>query len=308
MVECYYSVLGVNETASQDEIKKAYRALSLKWHPDRNNEPDAIGKFQKINEAYENLGEEQKRVEYDALRRNPFHRSGPQRESGAGFMPSDMDNIFQAFFGGGGAPGFGQHFNVFNGGPGGPGGTMRFVQQGLQKPTPIVKNVTISLDQVFNGVNLPFEIERWLVEGNTKVFEKETVYVTIPKGIDDGEILILREKGNIINEKIKGDIKIFIKVEPNQTYQRRGLDLFMTHKILLKDALCGFTMELKHINGRVYTLNNNTGTIIQPDYKKIIPNMGLMRDDCVGSLILSFTVEFPQTLTPEQIKILREVL
>jgi DnaJ-class molecular chaperone len=300
MAECYYTVLGVNETATQDEIKKAYRALSLKWHPDKNNEPEAIGKFQKINEAYETLGEEQKRAEYDASRRNPFNRPGNMPpHPGAGF--SDMDNIFHAFFGGGGAPGF----NVFNGGP---GGAMHFVQHGLQKPIPIVKNVTISLEQVFNGVNLPIEIERWLVEGNNKVFEKETVYVTIPKGIDEGEILVLREKGNVINEKIKGDIKIFIKIEPTKSYQRRGLDLFMTHKISLKDALCGFTMELTHLNGRKYTLNNNTGTIIQPDYKKIIPNMGLIRDEHTGSLILSFAVEFPQTLTPEQIKILREVL
>jgi len=302
MAECYYTVLAVNETATQDEIKKAYRALSLKWHPDKNNEPEAIGKFQKINEAYETLGEEQKRGEYDASRRNPFNRHGNMMppHPGAGFMPTDMDNIFQAFFGGS-APGF----NVFNGGP---GGAMHFVQQGLQKPIPIVKNVTISLEQVFNGVNLPVEIERWLVEGNNKVFEKETVYVTIPKGIDEGEILVLREKGNVISEKIKGDIKIFIKIEPTKSYQRRGLDLFMTHKISLKDALCGFTMELTHLNGRKYTLNNNTGTIIQPDYKKIIPNMGLIRDEHTGSLILSFAVEFPPTLTPEQIKILRDVL
>ena len=111
-----------------------------------------------------------------------------------------------------------------------------------------------------------------------------------------------------MNDKIKGDIKIFIKVEPSQSYQRRGLDLFMTHKISLKDALCGFSMELKHLNGKVYTLNNNTGTIIQPDYKKMIPNMGLTRDDHMGNLILSFAVEFPQTLTPEQINTLREVL
>jgi len=305
MTECYYTLLGVNEKSTQDEIKKAYRALSLKWHPDKNNEPEAIGKFQKINEAYETLGEEQKRAEYDASRRNPFNRPGNMPpHPGAGFMPTDMDNIFQAFFGGG-VPGFGQHFNVFNGGPGGP---IHFVQHGLQKPTPIVKNLTVSLDQVFNGVNIPIEIERWLVEGTNKVFEKETVYVTLPKGIDDGEILILREKGNVINEKIKGDIKIFIKVEPNQSYQRRGLDLFMTHKISLKDALCGFTMELKHINGRIYTLNNNTGTIIQPDYKKVIPNMGLTRDEHTGNLILSFVVEFPQMLTPEQINSLREVL
>ena len=304
MAESFYSILGVDESSSQDEIKKAYRKLSLVWHPDRNSEPEANGKFQKINEAYETLGEEQKRAEYDASRRNPFSRGG--MPPGGGFMPTEMDNIFHAFFGAGGnIPGFGGHFNVFNGGPGSP---MHFVQQGLQKPTPIIKNVTVTIDQVFNGVTLPLEIDRWLVEGNTKVVERETIYVTIPKGIDDGEILLLREKGNVINEKVKGDIKIFIKVEPSQLYQRRGLDLLMTQRISLKDALCGLNMELKHINGKVYTLNNTAGTIIQPEYKKVIPNMGLTRDDHVGSLVLSFVIDFPPNLTPEQMKILREIL
>jgi len=161
---------------------------------------------------------------------------------------------------------------------------------------------------VYNGVTLPIEIDRWLVENNNKVFERETAYVTIPKGIDDGEIIVLREKGNIINQSNRGDVKIFIKVEPSPIYQRRGLDLFMTQKISLKDALCGFTFELNHINGKVYTLNNNAGTIVQPEYKKIIPNMGVTRDDHTGNLVLTFNVEFPATLTPEQINILKETL
>jgi DnaJ-class molecular chaperone len=302
MAESYYNILGVVESASQDEIKKAYRGLSLKWHPDRNISPDAVSKFQKINEAYENLGDDQKRNEYDASRK-PFSRMPGSGMPGG--MPMDMDNIFQSFFGG--MPGFapGQNFHVFNGGR--VGGQFTFAQ-GLQKPTPIIKNVTITLEQVFTGATVPLELEKWIIENNVKVFERETIYVTIPKGIDDGEIIILRDKGNAINDVMKGDIKIFIKIEPSNLYQRRGLDLIVNQRISLKDALCGFSFEHKHINGKAYTLNNNNGNIIQPGYNKVIANMGLTRDDHTGNLILVFNVEFPQILTPDQIKVLRETL
>lgn len=302
MADTYYNILGVVESASQDEIKKAYRGLSLKWHPDRNNSQDAVGKFQKINEAYEILGDDQKRNEYDSSRKPFFKMQG-----GMPGGPMDMDNIFQSFFGG--MQGFppGQNFHVFNGGRGGGGGQFSFVQ-GLQKPTPIIKNATITLEQVFTGATVPLEIEKWIIENNVKVFERETIYITIPKGIDDGEIIILRDKGNAISDVIKGDIKIFIKIEPNNMYQRRGLDLIVNQKISLKDALCGFSFEHKHINGKVYTLNNNNGNIIQPGYNKVIANMGLTRDDHTGNLVLVFNVEFPPLLTPEQMKVLRETL
>lgn len=306
MVESYYNILGVGESASQDEIKKAYRGLSLKWHPDRNNSEDAVSKFQKINEAYENLGDDQKRNEYDASRK-PFFKMQSGMPGGMPGGPMDMDNIFQAFFGG--MPGFppGQNFHVFSGGRGGPGGQFNFVQ-GLQKPTPIIKNTTITLEQVFTGATVPIEIEKWIIENNAKVFERETIYITIPKGIDDGEIIILRDKGNAINDVIKGDIKIFIKIEPNNMYQRHGLDLIVNQKISLKDALCGFSFEHKHINGKTYTLNNNTGSIIQPGYRKVIANMGLTRDDHIGNLVLIFNIEFPPVLSPQQIKVLSETL
>jgi DnaJ-class molecular chaperone len=320
MSESFYNILGVPETASKDEIKKAYRSLSLKLHPDRNpNNSEAVSKFQKINEAYETLGDDQKKAEYDMMSKNPFLRMATQGGGGMDSPFQDMDDIFSALFGNvlgsmpgvkqgmhfGGPPGMhfgGPKIHVFRGGP-----QMGFTQA-LQKPTPIIKTVTISMEQVLTGGTIPVDIERWLIEGENKVFENETVYVTIPKGIDDNEIIILRDKGNILNDEIKGDLKLFVKVENTTQFERRGLDLIIKKPISLKDALCGFSFELKYVNGKVYTLNNNSGSIIPPEYIKIIPNMGLTREGHIGNLLIHFQVEFPEKLTEEQIKLLKEIL
>jgi DnaJ family protein A protein 2 len=141
-----------------------------------------------------------------------------------------------------------------------------------------------------------------------RVSEKETLYVPIPKGIDDGEIIILKDKGNIINEQCKGDVKVFIKIINKTDIKRLGLDLIYEKKISLKDALCGFSFEIKYINDKMYTLNNNSGNIVCPGYKKIIPNMGLTRDNATGNLIIIFHIVFPEKLTEEQINKLKTVL
>jgi DnaJ family protein B protein 4 len=313
MSESFYNILGISETARKDEIKKAYRSLSLKLHPDRNpNNLEAVSKFQKINEAYETLGDDQKKEEYDMMNKNPFFKMAAGH-GGGGVPFQDMDDIFSALFGNvlGSIPGMqqGMHF-------GGPGGPKIHVFRGghqaphfqLQKPTPIIKTVTINMEQVLTGGTIPVDIERWLIEGENKLFENETIYVTIPKGIDDNEIIMLREKGNILSEDIKGDIKIFIKIENTSQFERKGIDLIMNKNISLKDALCGFSFELKYINGKVYTLNNNSGSIIPPEYTKIIPNMGLTRDGHTGNLLIHFHVEFPEKLSEAQIKSLKEIL
>ncbi len=316
MSESFYNILGVPETASKDDIKKAYRSLSLKLHPDRNpNNLEAVGKFQKINEAYETLGDEEKKAEYDMMNKNPFLRMATQGGGGQNMgMPfQDMDDIFSALFGGAfGGPG------VSFGGPGmsfgGPNGPKIQIFRGgiphtqMQKPTPIMKTVTINMEQVLMGGTIPVDIERWMIESGNKVFENETIYVTIPKGIDDNEIIVLREKGNILNEDIKGDLKIFIKIENTTQFERKGLDLIINKSISLKDALCGFNFELKYINGKVYTLNNNSGSIIPPEYVKVIPNMGLTREGHTGNLLIHFRIEFPEKLSEEKIKALREIL
>jgi DnaJ-class molecular chaperone len=315
MPENFYNILGVEETATKDEIKKAYRSLQMKWHPDKNQGSDDSKKMsEKINEAYETLGDEAKREEYNRSRNNPnpFMRMN----SGGGGMDVPMDDILNMFFGSGmnpfgmpgmpGMPGMqgmppGARIHVFNGGP------MGF-QQAISKPTPIIKTISITMDQVLSGANVPLEIERWNVENGIKVFEAETIYVTIPQGIDDNEMIILRDKGNMLNEHAKGDVKIVVKITNNSEFKRAGLDLVFEKKITLKEALCGFTFELNYLNGKSYTLNNNRGNIIPPEFKKVYPGMGLTRGEHKGNMIIHFHVEFPEKLTEEQIASLATVL
>jgi DnaJ family protein B protein 11 len=311
MSDNFYNVLGISENASKDDIKKAYRGLQMKFHPDRNpGNQEASDMTQKLNEAYEILGDEQKREEYDAIRKNPFMRMNSHNSNN---VDIPIDEIFNAFFGGGfpgGAfPGmgvnvmgnpFGPGIQGFPGMP--PGAKIHVFQHGaLQKPTPIIKHIYITLEHVLDGSTVPLEIERWMIENNNKVFESETVYVTVPKGIDDGEIIVLRDKGNILNEHLKGDIKIFVKITNSTLFKRNGLDLILEKKISLKESLCGFSFEIKYVNGKSYTLNNNKGNIIPPEYRKVYPNMGLKRGDHSGNMIIHFHVDFPETLTEEQI-------
>jgi DnaJ-class molecular chaperone len=197
--------------------------------------------------------------------------------------------------------------------PGGPrihifhGGPMGF-QQAMQKPSPIVKNVMVNIEQILTGTTIPIDIERWIVENGNKVFEKETLYVVIPQGIDDNEIIIVRDKGNFVNENCKGDVKIFVKITNNTDFKRSGLDLILEKEISLKEALCGFSFEIKYINGKTYTLNNSIGNIIQSEHQKIIQGLGLKRENHVGNLIVVLRVKFPEKLSEDQIEKLKQFL
>jgi DnaJ family protein A protein 2 len=195
----------------------------------------------------------------------------------------------------------GTKIHFFNGGPIG-------FNQSFNKPIPIMKSLQITMSQVLNGVSVPLEIERWIMENGIKVFEKETIYVDVPAGIDENEMIVLRDKGNVISEYCKGDIKINILIQNNTTFKRLGLDLILEKKITLKEALCGFSFELRYINGKIYTLNNNKGSIVPPEYKKVYPGMGLKRGDHKGNMVINFHVEFPEKLTDEQIEKLISIL
>ena len=164
------------------------------------------------------------------------------------------------------------------------------------------------MEQVLNGGNVPVDIERWIIENDLKVFENETLYVPIPQGIDDNEIIILKNKGNALTDECRGDVKLFIKVENNTEFERQGLDLLINKTISLKEALCGFSFELKYINGKTYTLNNSLGNIIPPNYKKVILNMGLTREGRIGNLIIHFMVEFPEKLEVSKLEELNNIL
>jgi len=161
---------------------------------------------------------------------------------------------------------------------------------------------------VLHGGKVPVEVERWTLEAGNKVFESVTLYVDICKGVDHNEIILLKEQGNSIHESCKGDIKIFIAIQNDSPFIRHGLDLLMQKDISLKEALCGFSFDIKYINGKNYTIHNHTGNIIPPNYQKVIPAMGLTRENHTGNLIIQFQVRFPETLSTETLKVLESIL
>jgi DnaJ-class molecular chaperone len=318
MSKNYYEELEIDENASENDIKKAFRRLSFMYHPDKNNDPNATAKFQKISEAYETLGDVSARKEYDAMRNNPFMKmmNGTKKSSKMNNPfeneNNPIDELFSNIFG---MP-FGPNVRVFHAGN-------PFVQQHpfaqqppfgeqspfgfMQKPTPIIKHIVVPIDKILTETIMPIEIERWIIENENKVFESETIYVNIPKGADDGEIIILRDKGNIVNEQCKGDVKLFIKIENNTPFQRNGLNLIYEKNITLKEALCGFSFELKYITGKVYTINNHSGNIIHHGYTKVIPNMGFTRESHTGNLMIVFNIIFPEKLTSDTIEQLKNI-
>jgi len=340
----HYEILGVSQKASDVEIKKAYRSMSMKNHPDRNPSADAAEKMREINNAYEVLSDAVKRRQYDmelSIGKMPFGMGpmGPMGMGpmgGMGGMPfahmssmddGDVNDIFQMLFGGRGMSpmahmgGQMPEIHIFHGPMGQMGGQMgqmggQMGQMGgqmgqnrhrspfkqAQKPSPITKQISITIEQAYHGCRMPIEIERWTMIGELKIQEEETVYITIPPGIDDNEIILIEQKGNIENEHLKGDVKISLQIENTTVFKRHGLDLIYRKAISLKESLCGFGFEIHHINGKVLNLNNTSNpTVIKPNYRKVVPGLGMNRDGTAGNLIIEFLVEFPDFLNKEQI-------
>ena len=312
-MEDYYKCLGVSENASQDAIKKAFRKLSLKHHPDRGGDGTH---FKKINEAYQTLGEPEKRQMYNMQRNSPFGGMFGRGGGDMGDVPDMPDFLKAMLFGGMGGPPSIHRQNSFSG-MGGPG--MPHVQifrngmpvnmNNMRKPTPIMKTIEITMKQAYEGMKFPLEIERWVNEDGSKRVEKERLYVDIPAGIDNNEIIIMRDRGNILAEDCRGDIKLFIKIVNDCKHMvRHGMDLVFEKNITLKEALCGFAFDIEHLNGKTYTINNNTGKIITPQFQKMIPQMGMKRGEQSGNLIINFKIKFPDDLTDNQRIQLSEIL
>lgn len=326
MAETYYTILEVTESSTSEEISKSYRRLSMIHHPDRPGGDKAT--FQKISEAYETLSSSDKKREYDMSKRNPFanlsRMPGHGSDDGTGIP---INELFATLFGGMGAGGMGvggmgvggmganENIQFQQSGGGGFGPQVRifrnnFPTEGtrfIQKPTPIVKHIKVPIQLILTGTTMPVEIERWIINNSEKEKETETIYVQVPKGIDEGEIILLQNKGNILKDDCKGDVKLFVMIENNTDFSRKGLDLLLEKKITLKEALCGFSFDIKYITGKTYTITNNSGNILSTGYKKIIPNMGFSRESHVGNLIIIFDVCFPEKLTSEVIKQLKDI-
>ena len=318
----YYKILNVNEKATKEEIKKAYRRLSLQYHPDKPTGDSE--KFKQINEAYQTLGNENKRKQYDMSKNLPegFNNIFTGNAGAGGPMP----DILKMFFGGGipGMPGMeemggipihrmnssmnmeGNPHIFFSSFPMGRNENMN--KRFNRPPEPIIKTVHISLKQAYTGINYPIEIERFIYKLDTKTIENERLYINIPKGVDNNECIFLKGKGNIDIENRKGDVKIFIKIENDTIFKRDGLNLIYNQTITLKEALVGFNFQLDHINGKCYTITAGGVNVIKPGSETVIKKMGFQRENIVGDVIIKFNVIFPRSLNEEQKSKIKDIL
>jgi len=282
-----YSILEISKDASEKDIKKAYRKLTLQYHPDRNNSSNAEEKIRKINEAYEVLGDKERRIMYDkGANQSGFPFGAFHFSQGQGV------DIFNIFFNGG-IPQQ-QSFRMFHNG----------VPQQM-KPSPMLQTLTLTLEQSFKGCSVEIKIDRKVSVGPSISYETETFNIFIPAGIDQ-EQFIIQEKGNVI-ENCKGDVIINIYVEINPPFSRRGIDLIYSKTLTLKESLCGFSFIINHPSGESIVIEERT--IIKPNSKKVIPEMGMRRDgQQIGNLIIEFSIEFPESLTSEQIDLITTIL
>jgi len=317
----YYEILEIDKNSTEDEIKKAYRRLSLLYHPDRNTSPEATEKIREINTAYETLGDKEARRRYDnqlSNKGNIFEFSSFGTPNGNNDNPNQMffhtnfgsggehidfaniDNIFETVFGIGRGGGINPEF--FN----------NHIHQQLNKPLPIVVNTEITMTQSYNGCIIPIQINKLDIVNGKQIRNIETVYVTIPEGIDNNEVIIIREKGNETANGTKGDVKVFITIKKDDTnphellFERQGLNLIIKKEISLKEALCGFSFNIKHINGSSYCIKNTN--IVLPGQKVAISNLGIKRDGNIGNLMIDYTIIFPSSLDNDKKELITNIL
>lgn len=299
----YYKILGVDRKAGEDEIKKAYRKLALQYHPDRN--PDnlqAEEKFKEINEAYQVLGDQEKRARYDQLGESytSWQRGGrpgsfnweewvTQAPSGPGSYRVEVGDLDE-IFGGAGMGGFSEFFTrIFGGMPTG----QSVYQRGTRPRTRVAmpsyeQNVQISLQEAYHGTSRRLEI-------NGK--QKEVI---IPPGARTGTKVRVAEAISSGPNQPRSDLFLVIQVSDDPRFERKGHDLYTDVKIDLYSAVLGGEVAVPTLSGNV-VLSIPPGT--QPGQTFRLKGRGmphLKNSGQFGDLFVQAAVQIPRKLNPDQ--------
>ncbi|MBR1811251.1 MAG: molecular chaperone DnaJ [Clostridia bacterium] len=353
----YYEVLGVEKTASADDIKKAYRKLAKQYHPDLHpDDKTAEEKFKEINEAYEVLSDSDKKAKYDRFGHagvDPSYGAGGAGGFGGMDMDFDLGDIFSSFFGGG----FGGFGGQRNANPNAP-----------RRGSDIQTNVTISFEEAAKGCKRTIEVPRIEVcdtcsgsgaakgtsaqtcpdcggrgqvntqqrtpfgvvstqrpcpkcggrgtvipnpcpkcKGNGRIRRSVKIDVSIPAGIDDGQIFNVRGQGNKgVNGGPAGDLRVGVNVRPHPFFERDGMNVWCDVTLSYPQAALGDEIEVPTLDGKVkYSIPAGTqpGDVFKIRDRGIPSVNGRGR----GDQLIRIIVDVPRNLTDRQKELIREL-
>jgi len=333
----YYDLLEVSVTATDHELKKAYRRLALTYHPDKN--PTEGERFKLISQAYEVLSDTNKRQIYDS------HGEDGIKEGGGG-GGHDARDIFDMFFGGG---------------------------YSRQRPTKVrdtIHQLSVPLESLYKGVTKRLKVTRNMIcakcngvggasvtkcgtckghgaeyfthqigpgliqrvprkcttcdgegeifkdvckncKGKKKVLSEETLEVHIEKGMKDGQKIVFQDKGDQDIGLEPGNVIIIIDEMEHQVFTRKGVNLFMVMAVNLTEALCGCTKVIETLDKRTLVTNLLPGEVIKHNDVRVIQGEGMpyyRHSDQRGDLIISFKVVFPEKIPLKNIDALAKLL
>ena len=303
----YYEVLGVSKTASDEEIKKAYRVLAKKYHPDMHpDDKEAEAKFKEASEAYAVLSDSEKRAKYDQFGHAAFDGTGGFGAGGFDFTGADFSDIFGDLFkdpcptcnGTGAKPGTSPQMCPKCGGK----GQVVFTQQSFFGT---VRNVQTCPDCGGSGKIIKDKCSD--CGGTGYITSRKTINVTIPAGIDNGQSVRIREKGEPgINGGPRGDLLVEVIVSPHETFEREGIDIFSMVKISYAIAALGGSIMIDTVDGKiVYDVKAGTQTGTQIRFRgKGVPS--LRSKDIRGNHYVTLVVETPAKLSKEAKEALRK--
>jgi curved DNA-binding protein len=282
----YYKVLEIDKSATESDIKKAYRKLARKYHPDVNpNNEAAKVKFQEINEAHEVLSDTEKRKKYDQYGKDwkhaeEFDKQKQQQRSSRGystdgFNDSDYSSFFESMFGNTGS---------------------RSYRSGSFKGQDLASDVHLKMTDIL-------EAQKQTLSVNGK-----NIRLTIPAGVEDGQtIKISGVGGEGVNGGPKGDLYITFKIQNDTTFKREGSNLLKTIDLNIYTAVLGGEIMVDTLSSKVKLkvvpgTQNNTKVKLKgkglPVYKK---------ENEFGDLVITYTVKIPTNLTDKQIELFKEL-